>query len=130
MTIFRVCIPGISRFLLICYVLLSLAACSSGGGADSGGVLGPTGVGQIALSWLAPSEREDGTPISMAEIAGYRVYYGTSQGEYTGKIDVADSNSMQATLSSLAAGVYYIAVTVIDMNGLESAFSEEITRAI
>ena len=66
----------------------------------------------------------------MAEIAGYRVYYGTSQGEYTGKIDVADSNSMQATLSSLAAGVYYIAVTVIDMNGLESAFSEEITRAI
>ena len=98
---------------------------------DTGtGQTGSTAAGEITLSWVAPVEREDGTPISMAEIAGYRVHIGPSQGNYTNQIDINDSNTMQATLSNLPAGVYYIVVTAFDTDGRESAFSQEVTRTI
>jgi VCBS repeat-containing protein len=86
--------------------------------------------GDISLSWVAPVEREDGTPISMSEIAGYRVYYGTSQGNYTKQVEIAGSSTMQATLSNLASGTYYIVVTTYDVDGRESAHSQMVTRTI
>ena len=84
----------------------------------------------ITLSWIAPVEREDGTPISMSEIAGYRVYYGTSQGNYSNQVEVAGSATMQVTLSNLVAGTYYIVVTTYDNDGRESDFSQVVTRSI
>jgi hypothetical protein len=36
------------------------------------------GVGQATLSWTAPDENTDGTPL--INLAGYRIYYGTSRG--------------------------------------------------
>jgi hypothetical protein len=84
----------------------------------------------INLSWVAPVEREDGTPISMSEIAGYRVYYGASQGNYTNEVEIADSNTMQVTLSNLTTGTYYIAVTTIDTDGRESGFSQAVSKSI
>jgi hypothetical protein len=84
----------------------------------------------LSLSWIAPSEREDGTPISMAEIAGYRVYYGAVQGSYTHQVDIADSATMQVTLSDLATGTYYFAVTAIDTDGRESDLSRQVVQSI
>ena len=75
-------------------------------------------------------EREDGTPITMAEIAGYRVYYGTSKGNYTNNVDIADRTTMQATLSNLTTGTYYIVMTTYDMDGRESVFSPVVTKSI
>jgi hypothetical protein len=93
-------------------------------------VVTPVVTPAASLSWVAPVEREDGTPISMAEIAGYRVYYGTSQGDYTDQVEVADSTTMQVTLSDMATGTYYFVVTAVDMDGRESNFSQEISQSI
>ena len=90
----------------------------------------PPSTEAINISWIAPVEREDGTAISMAEIAGYRVYYGTTQGSYPNKVDVPGGNTMQVTLSGLVAGTYYIVVTTMDRDGRESAFSQVATRSI
>lgn len=121
-----------SRSLLVFFISLLLTACST-----EESVNGPTGSGlssgvvsDVALSWIAPVEREDGTPIAMAEIAGYKVYYGTSQNNYTNEVDIADRNTMQATLKSLVAGTYYIVVTTYDMDGRESAYSQVVTTSI
>ena len=84
----------------------------------------------ITLSWVAPTEREDGTAISMAEIAGYRVYYGTSEGDYPNQVVVADRTTMQATLRNLETGTYYIVVTTYDTDGRESAYSEVAVRSL
>jgi hypothetical protein len=84
----------------------------------------------IDVSWVAPVEREDGTPITMAEIAGYRVYYGTEPGLYTNQLGVTGSDTMAATLSGLASGTYYITITTLDSNGRESAHSLEINTSI
>ncbi len=80
------------------------------------------------LSWTAPATRENALPISMSEISGYRVYYGTKQGEYGQYIEIADAYTDEINLNvfNLESGTYYLVLTTIDTNGLESAFSEMI----
>ena len=123
----------LSKSLFALLISLLLTACSTeenyNGSTLSGGVGGATTQG-VALSWVAPVEREDGTPISMAEIGGYRVYYGTSQGKYTKNVDIADRTTMQATLSNLTTGTYYIVMTTYDVDGRESVFSQVVTKSI
>lgn len=46
---------------------------------------------QHYLTWTAPVEREDGTPISMAEIGGYNIYYGPNSGDYIDSTNIPDS---------------------------------------
>ena len=125
--------PVLSKSLFALFISLLLTACSTQenfDGATTGAGVGGVTTQGVALSWTAPVEREDGTPISMSEIAGYRVYYGTSEGNYPNELDIADSDNMQATLSNLASGIYYIVVTTYDMDGRESAFSEIVTISI
>ena len=85
---------------------------------------------ELTLSWVAPIEREDGMPISMAEIAGYRVYYGTAIGNYTNQVEVADRSNMQVTLRNLDPGTYYFVVTAYDTDGRESGFSSVVSRSL
>lgn len=134
----RVRLTSILTAIII--IMIQLTACNSGEG-ESVSSADLTGVGVVEgvtpevpqaanLSWVAPVEREDGTPISMAEIAGYRVYYGTTQGDYAAHVEIADSTSMQVTLSDLTTGTYYIVVTVVDMDGRESGYSQEVIQSI
>ena len=66
----------------------------------------------------------------MSEIAGYRVYYGTSQGDYTHQMDIEDGITMQVTLADLTAGMYYFVLTGVEMDGRESGYSAEVTISI
>lgn len=59
-------------------------------------------------------------------VAGYRVYLGTASGNYTTIVEVG--NVTTNTVPGLTNGVtYFMAVTAYDTNGLESAFSNEIS---
>ena len=128
MTIHRLFNSVLSNKLFALFILVLLTACSTeenytgslDGGTGSGVI---QGTAQVILAWVAPVEREDGTPISMSEIAGYRVYYGMSEGDYTNEVDISDRGTMQATLSGLLSGIYYIVVTTYDMEGRESSYS-------
>ncbi|HWQ90110.1 MAG TPA: fibronectin type III domain-containing protein [Clostridia bacterium] len=63
------------------------------------------------------------------DVAGYRIYYGTSAGNYTEAVEVGNTN--QATIESLEAGtVYYFAATAVTSSGLESPFSEEVAYTV
>jgi hypothetical protein len=135
MSIHRVYSPVLSRILLALFVSSLLAACNteenygvSGGSGTAGG--GIVQGAAISLSWNAPYEREDGTPIAMSEIAGYRVYYGMSQGSYTEEVDVKDGSTMEVTLDGVASGTYYIVVTTYDVDGRESGYSDEVVKTI
>lgn len=81
------------------------------------------------VTWVAPAAREDNSPISMAEIAGYRIYYGEIQGEYQNQYEVDDAydNDLDPTELGLSSGVYYLVITTVDTDGRESNFSEEVT---
>lgn len=80
------------------------------------------------LSWTVPVARENALPISMAEISGFRVYYGTKQGEYKQYVEIDDvyTDELELNVFKLEPDTYYLVVTTIDSKGLESAFSEAV----
>lgn len=71
----------------------------------------------VTLAWDASTS---------TNIAGYRIYYGTTPHSYTGNLNVGAATS--GTLSNLTAGAtYYFAATAYDNNSLESDFSNEVS---
>ena len=86
-----------------------------------GGGTTPTGVAK--LSWAAPTNA-DGTPFT--DIAGFKVYYGTSPGTYSSSINVGMTTSY--SVNGLAPGTYYFTVTTCDSSGNESGFSNEAAK--
>ena len=87
-----------------------------------------TVTGAIDLTWTAPSTRADGTPLSLAEISGYRIYYGESEGDYPNSADVADGSATSATVTDIPVGNYYLVMTTYDVDGRESGYSSAIQK--
>jgi hypothetical protein len=74
----------------------------------------------VTLAWDANND---------PDLDGYKVYYGSSSGNYSNSIDVG--NVLEHTISGLQEGVtYYFAAKAYDTNDNESGFSEEITYTI
>lgn len=83
----------------------------------------------ITLAWVAPAEREDNSTLSLSAIAGYKVYFGTTQGQYSNSLTINDGSATGYTFNDFAAATYYFVVTTIDTEGRESQFSSEIVIA-
>jgi hypothetical protein len=84
--------------------------------------------GNFELSWTAPTTRSDGTPLSLADIDGFRIYYGKSRGSYPNRVDVKDGSAQSAVVKNIPAGSYYVVMTTYDVTGLESGYSSAITK--
>jgi fibronectin type 3 domain-containing protein len=67
-------------------------------------------------------------PNTESDLAGYRIYYGTGPGSYTGSVDVGNVTS--CTLTGLKKGeTQYFAVTAYNSSGSESGYSSEVSGA-
>ncbi|MCG3115415.1 MAG: DNRLRE domain-containing protein [Candidatus Manganitrophus sp. SA1] len=75
--------------------------------------------GDATLTWNANTE---------ADLAGYRVYFGTASRTYGPSVNVGKATSH--TLTGLANQTYFFAVTAYDTAGKESAFSVEVSKSI
>lgn len=73
----------------------------------------------VNVSWDAPTERVDGTPLEASEIGEYRVYYRSN-----GIERMASTTSTSMDITELY-GLYVFQVTTVDTNGLESERSAE-----
>ncbi|GAB4388021.1 MAG: hypothetical protein Kow0025_04900 [Thermodesulfovibrionales bacterium] len=110
---------GASRHIFICialsFFLVPLLASA------------PAEAAEITLAWTAPATNTDGSPLS--DLAGYKVYYGTSSGNYSQSRDAGNVSTYQ--LTGLNAGSnYYIVVTAYNSTGAESGYSNEISVAV
>ena len=88
----------------------------------------PVQTGSLTLQWTAPVTRADGTPLSLADIDGYHIYYGVSAGNYPNRLDVSDGTAQSATITDIPVGTYYIVMTTYDVGGLESAYSSMVAK--
>jgi hypothetical protein len=149
----------IVRMLSAVVVAMQLMACGGGGGGSTSGTnsgagktlsaadvgsssssgmaspsdgsqTGTGATGNLTLSWVAPATRTDGTPLSLAAIDGFRIYYGTSEGEYTHSVNIPDSTTQQVVLKDLAVGTYYLVMTTYDVDGRESSHSAVVMKTV
>jgi len=81
----------------------------------------------VSLSWVAPETREDNQPISLADINGYNVYYGTTPGQYPNKVTINDGTATGHTFINFSTGTHYFVVTTLDTDGRESQHSTVVT---
>ena len=115
--------------ILFLSLFLILVGCGAGGGGDSGGTISSSGGpgssgGMISLAWDAPTTNADGSPLT--DLAGYRIYYGTSSGVYAQSVDVG--NVTTYTLTPLnKEQTYFIAATAYNTSNNEGGFSNEVS---
>jgi hypothetical protein len=145
---------GIVKSVLTVVVVMQLVACGGGGSGGSGtsgsasgtvtssattpgtststssssGQSSASATGSLSLSWVAPVARADGTPLSLADIDGFHIYYGNKPGSYPYRVKVTDGTTQRVTLNKLAIGTYYIVMTTYDVNGQESGYSAMVKK--
>lgn len=78
------------------------------------------------LSWDAPTTNADGS--ALTDLAGYKIYYGTSSRNYTQEVVVGNTNTYTLTLADGAT--YYFTVIAYDTLGNESEYSNEVNKTI
>lgn len=110
------------KILLSFMVLLILPFLGCGTGGDEGSI----STGFVTLTWDSPTTNADGTPLE--DLAGYKIYYGISEGNYTASMDAG--NVTTYTVSNLSSGTYYFAVIAYDISGNESDYSNEVSKII
>jgi len=80
----------------------------------------------VTLSWTAPTQNTAGGPLT--DLVGYRIYYGTSPGQYDNVVSIMDSGATQYIVTGAQleeSTTYYFVATAVNAAGLESAYSNE-----
>jgi hypothetical protein len=88
----------------------------------------PTPSGTANLSWTAPTQNTDGS--ALTDLAGYRVYHGTSASALNDIYQVANPATTTYSFTQLASGTHYFAVAAYNSAGVESAMSAVGSKAI
>jgi hypothetical protein len=86
----------------------------------------------VTLQWSAPTNWSDESPLNPAtDLSLYKIYYGTSPGAYTQSVNVVNPGTTTVSFTmSMAPGTYYFVVTCLDTSGLESSYSDEVSKTI
>ena len=85
--------------------------------------------GSALLSWSAPTQNSDGTPLT--DLAGYRLHSGCSQSGQYERPPVTVGLVTSHTLTGLSdVGTCYFAATALDTSGGESAFSNQAQKVM
>lgn len=83
--------------------------------------------GPHELTWNAPLTREDGSSLSLGQIAGFRIYYRLRHKTDYDVISIEDSATSHYSLERLPPGAYEFSITTVDASGMESRRSEPVT---
>jgi hypothetical protein len=90
----------------------------SGGGAT----------GSAFLSWTAPTENTDGSPLT--DLAGYLVYYGTELGSYPDSDAIDNPGVTNYVVEDLTPATWFFIVTARDTSFNESEPSNVATKIL
>jgi len=88
----------------------------------------PVAMGSVTLAWNPPAENIDGTPVN--DLAGYKIYYGSSPGDYSSEIIVDNPGITRYLVDNLFPNNWYFAVTAYDLAGHESEATYEASTTI
>lgn len=113
-------------FSLVIFAVVGavLGGCTGGGGDDSAppAAQAPAATASLMFQW---------DPVSVSDLAGYKIYRSTTAGIYGSPIATLSASATTYQMTNLTKGVtYFFAVSAYDTNGNESPFSNEQSRTI
>lgn len=86
------------------------------------------GVGSATLSWSPPTSNEDGS--SLGNLAGYRIYYGTSPDALNQVMTLSNPGLTSYTVPNLGPATWYFGVTAYTADGAESGYSNLASKTV
>jgi hypothetical protein len=84
--------------------------------------------GTALLSWTPPTENTDDS--TLTDLAGYKIYYGTSPGSYSNTEIINNPGLTSFLIESLASADWYFVMTSFNSSGIESGYSTEVSKKI
>ncbi len=84
--------------------------------------------GSATINWVPPTENTDGS--TLTNLAGYRIYYGTSANAMNQSVQIANAGLTSYVISNLAAGSWFFSVKSYTSAGSESDASNTATKTI
>ena len=87
-----------------------------------------TKYGSVTLSWTAPTENEDGSPLT--DLDGYRLYWGKASGNYSDSITINNVSITTYVVENIPSGTYEFVATSFNSSGVESRYSSPATRVV
>lgn len=87
----------------------------------------PVTTGSAYLNWIRPTLNNDGS--ALTDLAGYKIYYGTSSGSLTNSVTVS-ADLTNYTINALNLGTWYFAVSSVNAAGVEGAQSSAVAKTL
>jgi predicted small lipoprotein YifL len=95
----------------------------------TGGTDPVVGIGVATLGWSPPIYNTDGS--TLMDLAGYKIYYGTSPDLLTNIISISNSGLTSFVIENLSSGkTYYFSITAINSKSVESNLSNITSKYI
>jgi hypothetical protein len=85
-------------------------------------------LGSVTLEWLPPQSNTDGSVAS--DLSRYVIYWGTEPGTYDQQLRIDNVGLTAYVVDSLRPATYYFTATAFNSAGIESDFSNEVTRSV
>lgn len=77
----------------------------------------------VTLTWTAPTQNEDGSPLT--DLAGYKIRFGGQSGSYPNVVDLGNPGLLTYVVTDLVPSTYYFVVSAYNSSGVESRYSNE-----
>ena len=84
--------------------------------------------GAATLNWVPPSKDTRGD--TLTDLAGIRIYYGTSPANLAHMVQVAGATASSTTISNLTAGTWYFGGVAYTTAGTQSAMSGVVSKNV
>jgi hypothetical protein len=113
--------------VILISLLITIQSCGGGSSTAGGSVIKSS----ATLSWMPPTQNVDDSLLAAGQLSAYRIYYGTQQDtlslliELLAADNLSNSYKMEYALSNIPNNTdIFIAMTAVNNQGVESAFSE------
>jgi hypothetical protein len=84
--------------------------------------------GSASLSWTPPTRTTSGS--SLTNLAGYRIYYGTSPSNLSRTVQLSNAGLTRYVLSDLSPATYYFSIRAYTSGGSESSGSNVVSKVV
>ena len=109
-------------------LLLAVIISACGGGGSTPVTSNQVGSGSVTLSWTPPILNSDGSVLT--DLASYKIYYGNGSGNYHTSIQIDNPGITIYVVERLTPNTYYFVLTAINISGVESSYSNEVSEQV